>query len=153
MAVNLDTTVIGFENTKEANLRSKSKLFNLYGLTYPMHENPSTGYISLISGPKIIKRNITQLLKTSPGERFMLPNYGLDIKRYLFQPLTDLLIEDLKIYIVKVIKDYAPYVEIKDLKLYTQSLSDAGFVANLTIKLFCKIKEEENSLFEVNIEV
>jgi len=153
MSVNLDTTVIGFENTKESNLRSKSKLFNLYGLSYPMHESPTTGYMSLISGPKLIKRNITQLLKTAPGERFMLPNYGLNIKKYLFEPLTGLLIDDLKNYIAEVIQNFAPYIVLTDLKLFTQSMSNPGFVANLTIKLYCKIKEEQNSTFEVEIEV
>lgn len=153
MAINQDTSIFGFENTKEANLRSKSKIFNIYGLAYPMHENPNTGYMSLISGPKLLKRNITQLLKTSPGERFMLPNYGLNLKRYLFEPLTGLLVDELKDYIAQVISNYAPYIVLKDLKLYTQSFSDPGFVANLIIKLYCKVREEEGEVFEIEIEV
>lgn len=153
MAVNLDTTVVGFDNTKEANLRSKSKLFNLYGLSYPMHENPKTGYMSLISGPKLIKRNITQILKTTPGERFMLPDYGLNLKKYLFEPLTDLIVEDIKLSIVRCIENYASYIQVIDIKLFTQSFSQAGFIANLLIVLYCKIREEEGTVFEVKIEV
>lgn len=37
-----------------------------------------------------IRNSLTNLFNTIPGERFLLPDYGSDLRRYLFEPVTDM---------------------------------------------------------------
>jgi phage baseplate assembly protein W len=36
-----------------------------------------------------IKNSLNNLFNTKPGERFLFPNYGLDLSQFLFEPVTD----------------------------------------------------------------
>lgn len=36
-----------------------------------------------------IKNSIQNLFNTVPGERFLLPDYGSDLRRYVFEPITE----------------------------------------------------------------
>ena len=49
---------------------------------------------------------IRQLIYTSPGERVMLPTFGLDLNSYLFEPLTPQLIDEIKTKIYTQFKRY-----------------------------------------------
>lgn len=37
-----------------------------------------------------IKNSLVNLFNTSPGERMLLPDYGMDIRRHVFEPITEL---------------------------------------------------------------
>jgi phage baseplate assembly protein W len=38
----------------------------------------------------VIRNSIKNLFNTIPGERFLLPDYGSDLRRYLFEPISEL---------------------------------------------------------------
>lgn len=153
MVLNEDTTVYGFSNVKREDLQTKSQLNKFYGLQYPLGKDTSNGYFSTISSSKLFKANLTQLVRTSPGERFMQPNYGLNLKRYLFEPVTPFLLGDMRSYITNTIKTYAPYLEVQKIELTSKDRSSPGFIANVIIKLYCRIKSEEETTIEVKLEV
>ena len=48
------------------------------------------------SKEELIKGQIRQLLFTVPGERVMLPSFGLHIRQYLFSPIDSIIIENIK---------------------------------------------------------
>ena len=61
----------------------------LVGLNYPIPTNPTNGYFSKSSNLKLIKSNLSSLIKTERGERFMRPDYGCSLKRFLMEPLEE----------------------------------------------------------------
>lgn len=64
--------------------------------------NSSQGFVSSANGVQsqrdlkvainlnAIRNSISNLFNTSPGERYLLPTYGLDLRRYLFSPITEM---------------------------------------------------------------
>ena len=153
MVLNDDTTVYGFSNVKREDLQTKSQLNKFYGIQYPFGKDTSNGYFSTISSSKLFKANLTQLVKTTPGDRFMQPNYGLNLKKYLFEPVTPMLLSDLRTQITQTLKKYAPYLYIEKIELTTQDRSLPSFIANVIIKLYCRVKDEVETSIEVSIEV
>lgn len=153
MAINEEVTVFGFSNIKSVDLQTKTQLNKFYGLQYPFGKDTSNGYFSTISSQKLFKANLTQLTRTNPGERFMQPDFGLNLKRYLFEPLTPFLAGDMRSYILNTIQTYAPYLEVQKITLQTQSRETPGFIANIIVKLYCRIKTEEQTSIEVTLEV
>ena len=58
------------------------------GPALPLQRDNKFGTYSLIDDyAKEIKQNFKNLLLTSPGERMMIPDFGVGLRSYLFEPL------------------------------------------------------------------
>jgi len=56
-----------------------------YGVALPLELDSSDGYAMLKNIRKLIKQNLKMLILTNPGERVMEPDFGVGLKRYLFE--------------------------------------------------------------------
>ena len=65
------------------------------------------------------KQNIKNVILTSPGERVMLPEFGVGIRRFLFENDTPEAIAELRSTIVRQLETYMPAVVIKELEVFT----------------------------------
>ena len=149
MVLNSETKVFGVPSTKEAALRSGSKIQKYYGLAYPLGSNINSGYFSKLSGPELLKRNLIQLLRTSRGERFMLPLFGTNLKKYLFEPIDEFLFTKIRKELTESVQRYAPYVTI--IRIDIVPTDQNQFRSGISIKMYCKLKEEDDVVFEVNL--
>ena len=117
------------------------------GFKYPIEENSPRGYFSKQTGVDLIKNNLRQLLKTEPGERFMLPNYGCNLKKYLMEPLDEITFAQVKDTISNSIYKYLGKISILRLQVFETQTSQ------LLIKLSCVLRDEETVSFEFNFNV
>lgn len=60
-----------------------------------------------------IKNSLRNLFTTRPGQRFLFPEYGLNLTQYLFEAITDENAESIGEAIVKSIERYEPRVELE----------------------------------------
>jgi len=60
------------------------------------------------------KTNIVNLLLTHKGERFMQPEFGTNLRRFLFQPNNTSLQQEVKTEIQEVITRWLPYVKLQN---------------------------------------
>ena len=127
----------------------------IYGLGFPIGKTTKSNktYFNKDSGIELIKSNITQLLSTYPGERIMLPNYGLDLRQYLFEPLDSSLFAEIKEQILITVGSYLPSVEI--IKLQVISLDEIGYsgIAGLKITIQFRVKNYQNLISDVTLKV
>ena len=56
-----------------------------YAVALPLVLDSSDGYAMLKSIRKLVKQNLKMLILTNPGERVMEPDFGVGLKRYLFE--------------------------------------------------------------------
>ena len=61
--------------------------------------------------------NITNLLKTIPGERLGQPLYGSRLHHLLFEPMTEDLSERIQSEIQKALETWLPYITVNDIKI------------------------------------
>lgn len=99
-----------------------------YEYTYPIN-NEAAGY----SGPmpieiatdtyvaslsdaldsrNLIRASIQRILGTARGERVMQPEFGSNLRKMLFEPLDDMLIEDIKQIMSDIIATQEPRIEL-----------------------------------------
>jgi phage baseplate assembly protein W len=62
-----------------------------------------------------IKSNLVNLLLTSIGERVMNPNFGCELKRFVFEGISENNISDLKISINNSISLYIPEITVSSI--------------------------------------
>lgn len=66
---------------------------------------------------RLIKNDILQLLMTVPGERVMRPNFGVNLRNFVFDPLTSPELSALRSEIVQKITAQEPRVIVNSVDL------------------------------------
>ena len=75
-------------------------------------DREDSDYILINKTNDLVKQNLTNLILTVPGERIMDPEFGVGIKRFLFENKTNALTETIKSLISGQVKKYMPFIAI-----------------------------------------
>jgi len=83
----------------------------------PLTLNPSIpGVIDLIKTyAALVRQNLKLLVMTNPGEKIMDSNYGVGIKKYLFEQNNAATHDDIRAKIAEQISRYMSYVFIREI--------------------------------------
>ena len=101
----------------------------------PLRRSSIDGFVMNKSLKSLVQQNLKMLILTNPGERVMIPSYGIGIKRFLFeQEGTDILmrIDDA---IRAGIKQYMPAVTIVDLLYDSSNIENHALGIRLVYKI------------------
>jgi len=104
------------------------------GVGFPIGKNPKN-YVTSEHGSALLKSQIMQLLLTDRGERVMLPNFGIGIRRFLFDQLNDDVSDQIELEIVKAIESYMPTVRILKLDVIPVDTVKYSGLSGILIKL------------------
>jgi len=117
------------------------------GFNYPLTSTAGNGYFSKASGLNLIKNMIKSFIRTSRGERFMLPDYGADLQKYLMEPLDQTTFKLIRDELETSIRKYLRVIQIDKLQVFeTRS-------GNLMVKLFLSLKDTESVNFNVEVRI
>ena len=116
-----------------------------YPLAYDTNRSPIEGgyirksnqpsYFNKADGLYLIKNNLRQLLMTEKGERVMLPDFGLSLKKYLFEPLDEVTFNLVRNEVANNIRKYFKIVRIISLKVFSTTFENHDLRINLTLQL------------------
>lgn len=138
--VNIYGKVLSQRANNTVNLKIKKNI----GFKYPIEKDGSRGYFSKETGLNLIKSNLLQLLKTEPGERFMLPNYGCNLKRFLMEPMDEITFSQVRDTILTSISRYLSKISVSALQIFETETSQ------LMVLLNCTLNDEQVVTFEFN---
>jgi phage baseplate assembly protein W len=88
---------------------SKAKM---YGYNPPFIGG-SQNIMSRQEDKELIKNDLLQLLLTVPGERVMRPSYGVNLRNFVFEDLTDVALEILRDELVNKISEYERRIKVR----------------------------------------
>jgi len=98
----------------------------------PIHRDSESGIALTQTISENTRQNLKMLLLTSPGERIMHIDYGVGIRRMLFEP-KGTVIRLLNSRIRSQVKTYMPYVTIIDLEIHTEDEGNlSGFLKSIS---------------------
>lgn len=153
MAINTSTTIYGVSPNISTKKRVAASVDKIYGLAYPFTKNLNAGWFSKESGISLVRNNLKQLLTTDLGERVMLPGFGLNLKKYLFQPMDEQLFERIKQEILSTIYKYATNVRVLKLRVLPVDSYGLEGMQALRITLSVQLKDSEHTTFEVGVKI
>ena len=88
------------------------------GPQLPLSRDNKSGNYSLINLYKNeVKQNFKNLMLTAPGERVMIPDFGVGLRHYLFEPELGLASE-IKSKIFSQVAKYMSFIVIKNINFY-----------------------------------
>ena len=79
---------------------------------FPIKRDDQNGYAMMTDVERLVAFHLKNLLLTSKGEKISDPDYGVGLKRYLFEPMTQGIYNVLKNEISNQIFSYLPYVRL-----------------------------------------
>ncbi|HET7332117.1 GPW/gp25 family protein [Dyella sp.] len=82
------------------------------GWSFPPRFDPRTKEVVMVSGTDDIAESLRILLSTTPGERVMLPAYGCDLRRMVFEEISEQAITEIKDMVRKAILFFEPRVTL-----------------------------------------
>tara|TARA_B100001094_G_scaffold270656_1_gene275593 strand:- start:18996 stop:19364 length:369 start_codon:yes stop_codon:yes gene_type:complete len=86
------------------------------GVKLPITRDTVHGFAMIQDIKTLIRQNLKMLVLTNPGERVMIPDFGVGIRSYLFENFTDSIYVDLSNAIRKQTQKYLPVIVLNDIK-------------------------------------
>jgi len=84
----------------------------------PLTIDPEDGYALNKDLVSVVKQNLKMLIMTVPGERVMMPEFGVGILKYLFELNNDLTKGKIDSSIREQVQRYLPYLEIQSITFF-----------------------------------
>ena len=130
------------------------------GAPYPIVKNPR-GFLATQTGLNQIKSDLLSLLLTNPGERVMLPDYGIPLKKIIFEPNDPTTLSRVREMIITAIKMWEPRIVVEQIEVSSgieeSSLNSSDLKQDLqhilSIRIIFYDPEEIRELQELRLEV
>ena len=90
-----------------------------------------------------IKSNLVNLLLTDIGERVMNPNFGCDLRRFLFEGITETNMEAVAASLANSISIFVPEINVTNIEVVPEPDSNT---INLTVNYYLKISQTPDQI-------
>jgi uncharacterized protein len=87
-----------------------------YGVALPLTYDTGDGFTMLKRIKDVAKQNFKMLILTNPGERVMAPDFGVGLKRYLFENFSDSVYAEIDTRIREQVSIYMPAILIQEIE-------------------------------------
>ena len=113
----------------------------------PLTYDEGSGYRMNTQFTEVVVQNLKMLILTNPGERIMEPEFGVGLKRYLFEQNVEAVHGEIEARIIGQAKQYLPYVKIQRVEFFTSETSDLpDNYLHITISFYIKPLEKNSKL-------
>ena len=153
MAANQTTTVLGSVPPRYISQAPKGQRQEVYGLSFPLGSRIQGGFFAKRSGVTLIRNAVQQLLLTERGERVMLPNYGCNLRKYLFQPLDEFTFESIKREIQESFARYIVGAKIAKLAVFPTGESGPAGGNSLQVILSLQLDTADLEIFDIEVNI
>jgi phage baseplate assembly protein W len=105
-----------------------------YSPLLPLTLDPITGYKMLDNIKDVVKQNFKMLILTNPGERIMLPDFGIGMYTFLFEQDNPLLYQRIQQRIQTQTAKYLPFITVQDVQFDSME-TNSEYTENRTLKV------------------
>ena len=85
----------------------------------PLTLDDTDGFGMIKKVRDMVKQNLKMLILTNPGERMMDADFGVGMKRYLFENFSDTVYSEIDNKIREQVRIYMPIVVIREVNFYS----------------------------------
>ena len=116
-----------------------------YSVKLPLRYDLEDGPYQMNKNLKdVVKQNLKMLLLTNPGERIMNPDYGIGVKRLLFENRTETASSiDYRLIIESQLKKYLPFILVDSFEIFDDTPENLNSIAIQLVYNIPSIKEKD----------
>ncbi len=90
------------------------------GPKLPLHIDMMDGYALIRRFNEMARQNLKMVILTNPGERVMIPEFGVGIKTYLFENATENTFNEIEFRIRQQARMFLPYLKINSINFLSE---------------------------------
>ena len=95
-------------------------------INFPFKDSDKGFYLDITETSKdAIRADLLHLLLTNKGERLYLPDFGSDLRKFIFEPNDKLTHNDIRDNLNETIKKYIPNLQIDSVKFEKEDVEEA----------------------------
>ena len=99
-------------------------------------DNTQPGFEHLNDIREVVKQNMKMILLTIPGERVMMPEFGVGIQELLFENINDeLTLSEFREKIRNQIKLYLPSVKVESVDFFESDVDNNKIMAHIEYQI------------------
>lgn len=117
-----------------------SKKPSLLGLAFPVVQTGTGGFFSRTDGIETIMAGLKQLILTTKGERPMKPDFGTNLRRFVFEQYDPVLSSKIEEDIANAILKYEPRVKLTKIQVTPDERVGKQDKNVLFIRLYYQVK-------------
>ena len=123
------------------------------GIDLPIRRDDVKGgfFASTSTTIEAVKNNIRNLLNTNEGERFFQPNLGMNLRRILFEHITNENLIGIQDSILDKLSVWLPFVEVRDIQVETNESNQVVGANEIRVKILFNIKQDPTTLDSVTL--
>jgi len=117
-------------------------------IKYPIQDDNVNNFFlgRNITTKDAIRSNLLLFLNTLVGERYYMPDYGLDLYKYLFEPNDDIVSKQVLEEIKKRVDIYIPEVTINSIVLDKENSTDNSLILVIDFRYNQNVFNESDQL-------
>ena len=146
-------TTYGIQPDNQVKIEVTARSNKKFGFSFPLGEKKGKGDYNKESGISLLRNNLEQLIQTEKGERVMIPQYGMSLKRFLFQPLTEELFTNIRQEVLTSITTWMPDVKVSSIQVLESDDINIEGGMGLVINLVVVATELNNTTFTVGVKI
>jgi len=101
-------------------------------IQFPFQDDPDGKFLKMNQDAKrAIKADLTHLLLTNKGERLYLPDFGANLRQYLFEPNDDISANAIRNEINEAIKKFIPNLNVTQLTVAKSENNEYAVVVRI----------------------
>ena len=105
------------DKSKRPLVNDRDELVNI-GIDLPFHKGDTSGWFATTNYTiDAVKQNLKMLLMTQQGERVMQPKLGVNLRKFIFEPITVDTANAIENELIESINFWLPFLNIKDIKV------------------------------------
>ncbi len=112
-----------------------------YSVRLPVSRDPDDGYTLTKTLEQVATQNLKHLLLTNPGERMMDPDFGVGLKRYLFEMRTEDVNYEMNSKIREQVSKYLSYINILNINFANDLKNENMVTVSITYSILPSRKE------------
>jgi phage baseplate assembly protein W len=104
------------------------------------------GRVAFSEGDTNIRESIEIVLRTAPGERLRMPDFGAGLERFLFEPNTTATRKQIQDRIARALRDWEPRVSVQEITVTEDPGDRQAAIATVIYRLVATQLTERVSL-------
>ena len=98
-----------------------------------------------------VKQNVLSLCSTESGERIMQPTLGIRLKRFIFEPFSEEVVNQIKIVIQESMNYWMPFVQITDIRVQMSDNTTGDSKSRMEASIDFNLSRDPNTTASVQI--
>ena len=97
----------------------------------PLVRDIADGFLMIKDFRTLIKQNFKMLIMTNPGERVMIPEFGVGIGSYLFENFSEVTYSRIENKIFEQTEAYMPFLKIQEMVFEPSSFNNQTLIIKI----------------------